>query len=77
MSSSSKWLLLQKHIQSNVSNFFNSFSTIKYFALFEVIFSLRLDGLLSKSVFVTKSASVNLAAKFSAVSLLNSGVVIY
>ena len=33
--------------------------------------------MLSKSVFVTKSACTNLASKFSFVSLLNSGVVIY
>ena len=49
----------------------------KCFVLFETIIRLRFDNLLSKSVFVTKSACANLAAKFSAVSLLNSGVVIY
>ena len=48
-----------------------------HFVLFEVIFLLRLDSLLSKSVFITKFACANLAAKFSAVSLLNSGVVMY
>ena len=40
-------------------------------------FSLRLDSLALKSVFVIKFACANVAAKFSAVSLLNSGVVIY
>ena len=44
---------------------------------FEVIFLARLDSLLSKFAFVTKFACANLAAKFSAVSLLNSGVVMY
>ena len=57
-------------------NFSNSFSTTKCFVLFELIFILRFDSLLSKSVFVTKFACVNLAAKVTAVSLLNSGVVI-
>ena len=46
------------------------------FVLFETIFLLRLDSLPSKFVFVTKSACFNLAAKFPAVNLLNSGVVI-
>ena len=36
-----------------------------------------LFSLSSKSVFATKCACFNLTAKFSAVSLLNSGVVIY
>ena len=40
-------------------------------------FLIRFFSLSSKSVFVTKFACANLAAKFSAVSLLNSGVVIY
>ena len=44
----------------------------KWFFLFEVIFILRFDDLLSKYVFVTKFVSANLAAKFSAVNLLNS-----
>ena len=38
---------------------------------------LKLINLLSKSVFFTKSTSFYIAAKFSAVNLLNSGVVIY
>ena len=48
-----------------------------FFVLFEVILSLIFCNLVSKSVFVTKSACPNLALKFSVVSLLNSGVVIY
>ena len=40
-------------------------------------FLLGLDKFASKSVFVTKFASADLAAKFSPVNLLNSGVVIY
>ena len=58
--------------ESNVSNFFYSFSTSKCFVLFEVIFLLGLDSLASKSVFVIKFVCANLAAKFSAVNLLNS-----
>ena len=50
---------------------------IKCFALFELIFLLWFISLLSKSVFFTKFAYANLAAKCSAVSLLNSGIVIY
>ena len=57
--------------------FFNWFSTSKCFVLFEVIFQLRFDSLALKSFVVTKSACVNLAAKSSAVTLLNSGLVIY
>ena len=38
---------------------------------------MRLFNLLSKYVFVTKSACFNLASKISAESILNSGVVIY
>ena len=45
--------------------------------LFDLISLLTLLSLASKSVFVTKFAAANLAAKFSAVKLLNSGVVIY
>ena len=48
---------------------------MKCFVLFEVIFLLILDSLLSKSVFVTKFACANLAETFSDVSLLNSRVV--
>ena len=77
MPSSSKWLFPLKEIESNVFSFFHSFSTTKCFILFALIFRLRLYSLSSKSVFVIKFACFNLAAKFSAVSLLNSGVVIY
>ena len=66
-----------KYLRSNVSNFVNSFSTSKCYVSFEVIFLLKLDSLASKSVFVIKFAYANLAAKFSAANLLNSGVVIY
>ena len=57
--------------------FFNSFSTSKCFDLLDVIFLLRLDSLVSKSVFFIKFASANLALKTSAAKVLNSGVVIY
>ena len=77
MSSFLKWLLPLKYLESNVSSFFNSFSTSTSFDLFAVIFILRLDSLASKSVFVTKFASANLALKTSAAKVLNSGVVIY
>ena len=56
---------------------FSVFRNFKYFLLFEVIFLLQLVRLLSKSVLITKSTCYNLAAKCSAVNLLNSGVVIY
>ena len=45
--------------------------------LFEVIFLLRLDSLVSRSVFVTVLDWASLALKTSAANLLNSGVVIY
>ena len=45
--------------------------------MFELTFLSGLISSLSKSVFVAKFACASLAAKFSAVSLLNSGVVIY
>ena len=48
-----------------------------FFVLLEVIFLLRLASLAAKSAFVIKFPCANLAAKFSAVKLLNSGVVIY
>ena len=54
---------------------FSSFSTSRCFVLFETILLLRLCSLLSKSVFVTKSACANLAIKTPAAKLLNSGVV--
>ena len=54
--------------------FFNSFLTINFFVLFELIFLLKLISLASKPVFV---ACANLAVTFSAVNLLNSEVVMY
>ena len=74
------------HLQNDFSHensfnqmflFFNSFSITKCFVLFEVIFLLRFFSLSSKSVFVTTITCANLAAKISAVSLLNFGVVMY
>ena len=56
---------------------FNSFWANKCFVLFEEIFLLRLDDFALKAVPVVKFACANLPAKFSVVSLLNSGVVIY
>ena len=56
-----------KITKSNVFNFFNSLLIIKCSVLFETIFLLRSDILLSKFVFVIKFA----------VNLLSSGVVIY
>ena len=65
---------------------FNSFSTSTYFILFELLLLLKLISLLSKSVLFTKLpislllaefACFNLAAKFSADNLVNSGIVIY
>ena len=49
----------------------------KCFVSLELFLLLKPDSLLSKSVFVTKFAYANLAAKFSVVNLLNSEVVIY
>ena len=66
-----------KITRTKVYNLFNSFSTSKCFALFLVIFLLRLDNLASKSVFVIKLACANLALKTSAANLLNSEVSIY
>ena len=62
--------------ESNVFSFFNSFSTSVCFFFFELIFWLRLFILSSTSFVVIKFACFSLAATFSAVSLLNSGVVI-
>ena len=77
MPSSSKWLFPLKWIESNVCRFFNSISTSKYSVLFEVLFWLGLFSLVSKSVFVTKFASVNLASKTPAAKLLTSGLAIH
>ena len=65
---------------------FNWFSTSTCFVLFGLIYLLKPDSLLSKSVLfaklvisilLAKFACFNLAANFSDVKLLNSGVVIY
>ena len=65
---------------------FYSFSTTKWIVLSDVTFFFKSFSFSSKSVLFTKLAisllvarfaCVNLSAKFSAVSLLNSGVVIY
>ena len=70
------YLLPKKKSQSFVIRLSSFFSTFKYFALFEVIRLLKLFSLLSNSVLVTKLACFRLAANFSDVSFLNSGVVI-
>ena len=66
--------------------FLNSFLISKCFVLFDVTFLFKFFILSSKSSLFTKLsisflldkfACANLAAKFSAVNLLNSGVVIY
>ena len=56
---------------------FNSFSIDSFFVLFTAILLLRVNTVLSKSVFITKFACANLALKTSAAKVLNSGVVIY
>ena len=59
---------------------FNSFSTSTYFVLFEVTFLLNFFSLSSKfttSLLRPKFACANLAATLSAVTLVNSEVVIY
>ena len=66
-----------KQPKLNDFNCFDSFSGSKCFVLFEIISLLKLDSLASKSVFVIRFACANLAAKFSADNLLNSGLVIY
>ena len=71
---------------SNVCDFLNSFLKNTCFVLIEVIFLFNSFSVSSKSVFFTKLtisfllakfACANLAAKFSPVNLLNSGVVIW
>ena len=57
--------------------FFNSLTISICFVLFELISLLRLISVVSKSVFVTKFACANLAAKPFIVKLLNFEVVIY
>ena len=75
-----------KRFESNVCSFLNSFSASKCFRLFDVTFLFKFLSLSSKSVLstklaisllVAKFACVNFAARFSAVNLLNSGVLIY
>ena len=53
------------------------FEVLKSFILFEVIFVFKLISLLSKLVLLGKRVCFNLKAKFVAVNLLNSWVVIY
>ena len=60
------WLLPIKEVESNVSNFFNSFRRTKCFFVFELIFGLR-----------PFNFWLSLAAKCCAVCLLNSGVLMY
>ena len=66
--------------------FFKFISTSKCFVLFDVTFLFNffssgskyvLSTKLAISLLVAKFTCANVAAKFSAVSLLNSGVVIY
>ena len=54
-----------------------SFARDMSFVLFDTIFLLRSDSLLSKSVFFTKFACTILALTASLANLLNSVVVIY
>ena len=48
-----------------------------FFVLFAAILLLKLDTVLSKSVFTTKFARFNLVLKTPAAKVLNSRVVIY
>ena len=64
-------------IKSFVIRLYSFFRTSKFFVLLEVLGLLKLVIFLSKSVLFTKSACFNLAAKCSAVNLLNYWVVIY
>ena len=63
--------------------FFNSFSTSKCFVLFDVILYLNFLvyhqnlSFYNISLLLDKFACANLAAKFSAVNLINNGLVIY
>ena len=57
--------------------FFNSFSTSKFFVLFEVIFLLRLNSIASKSVIVIKFACANFALKTLVAKTLNFELVMY
>ena len=55
---------------------FHSFSTSKYFVLFELIFFIEAFSLVSKFVFFIKFFLANLASQTYAVDFLNFGVVI-
>ena len=57
--------------------FLNSFWVSQCFVFFELIFPLRLVSLVSKCAFITYFACAHLPAKFYAVDLLNSDVVLY
>ena len=61
----------------NKFTFTGSFLLSKYFVLFELIFLLRLNNLLSKSVFVIRFACASLSTKICAVNVLNSGIALY
>ena len=69
--------MFQMFRESNVFSFFNSFSKDSFFVLFAAILLLKLDTVLSKSVFTTKFAHFNLVLKTPAAKVLNSRVVIY
>ena len=71
------WELDAPNLPKYVFDLFNSLSTSKCFILFWVIFLLRLNNLVSKSVFVIKLACASLALKTSPANLLNSEVAIY
>ena len=55
-----------KQLESKVFNLINSFSTSKWFVLFEVIFLLRFESLESNSILVIKFACAILALKIIA-----------
>ena len=68
------------YLKNNLNQMFIVFFFIfnkNIICLLELIFLLRLIGLLSKSPFVIKFACAKVAAKFSTVNLLSSGVVKY
>ena len=69
-----------EYIEPNVSVFLVCFQQVYilfYVSFFISVFPLRFISLLSTSAFVIKFAFANLAAKSSAVNVLNFGVVIY
>ena len=68
------------YLKNNLNQMFIFFLIIfnkNMICLLELIFLSRLIGLLSKSPFVIKFACAKVAAKFSTVNLLSSGVVKY